>query len=135
MRLRDGPGCARHAFDAAGDVGLAFAGLDRAHGGIDCRESGGAQAVEGDASDFDRKACQQQGHARNVAIVLAGLVGAAEVHLLDDLGRDAGATQHLREDKRSQIIGADVLERAAVATDGRAHRFNDDRFGHDSLRQ
>ncbi len=37
---------------------------------------------------------QQHRHARHVAVVLAGLVGAAEVHLVHLLARHAGAREH-----------------------------------------
>ena len=58
---------------------------------------GRAQAVHGHAGHRLRQARQQRRHARDVAVVLAGLVGAAEVDVLD-LGRvDAGALDRRRD--------------------------------------
>ena len=46
-------------------------------------EAGRAQPVDGDAGHAIRQARQQQRHARDVAVVLAGLVGAAEDDLVE----------------------------------------------------
>ena len=70
-------GRARHRFDAAGDGELDLAGADRARGGADRLHARGAQPVERRARHAVRQAGEQQRHARDVAVVLAGLVGAA----------------------------------------------------------
>ena len=73
----------RHRFDAAGDCEIDLAGADRASGSPDCIEPRGAQAVQRLAGNRIRQARQQQRHPRHVAVVLAGLVGAAEINLVD----------------------------------------------------
>ena len=96
---------ARHRLDAAGQhqVGLAEAELA---GALDGRlEAGGAEAVDGHAGHLDREARQQAGHAGHVAVVLAGLVGAAHVDLVDRGGvelvaRDGGARPRGRPGRR-----------------------------------
>jgi hypothetical protein len=72
-----------HRFDAAGDGEFHFAGADRARGVADRVEPGGAEPVDGDARDRIGQAGEQQRHARDIAVVLAGLVGAAEEHFVE----------------------------------------------------
>ena len=89
LRLAHDERRARHPLDAAGDHEVGLAGADRprrrptasspdAHSrltvmpGIDVRQAG-----------------QQQRHAGDVAVVLAGLVGAAEIHLVERRPVDA----------------------------------------------
>ena len=47
----------------------------------------------------DRQPGQQQRHARDVAVVLTGLVGAAQNHILDGLWRDARARRPPRRSR------------------------------------
>ena len=64
------------------------------------------------------QAGEQQRHARDVAVVLAGLVGAAEDHVVDRGGGHAGVALHQLADRvRGEIVGADLGEAAAVAAD------------------
>ena len=67
-------------------------------------------------------------HPRDVAVVLAGLVGAAEDHVLDQRRVDAGAIDHGAQHERRQVVGPDGRERAAVAPDRRAHGLDDPRL-------
>jgi hypothetical protein len=54
---------------------------------------------------------RQAGHAGKVAIVLAGLVGAAEDDVVDLVPVDAGVAVDQRLDRdRGEIVGADVGE-------------------------
>src|SRR5205085_122536 len=58
--------------------------------------AGAAQAVQGDTARFVRKPRQQPGHAREVAIVLARLVGAAEDDVVDLIPVDSGIARKQR---------------------------------------
>ena len=75
---------AGHRFDAAADEHVAVADRDRVGGRVDRLEPGAAQPVDGQPADLDREVGQEQGHPRDVAVVLAGLVGAAEDDVLDE---------------------------------------------------
>ena len=115
---------------------LALAGFDGAHRGVDRRQARGTQTVESDRGHLHREARQQQRHAGDVAVVFAGLVGAAQVHLFNDLELRTFARRRTSvEDQRRQVVRAHLLEHAAMTADGRADRFDDDRFGHEDLRR
>ena len=73
----------RHALDTPSDEEIPFPGLDAAGGTGDRAESGGAEAVDGFAGDGHRQAGEQERHARDIAVVLAGLVGATHDHVGD----------------------------------------------------
>jgi hypothetical protein len=72
-----------HRFDAAGNGEFHVAGADRPRRVADRVQPRGAQPVDGDAGDRVRQPGKQQRHARHVAIVLAGLIGAAEKDLVE----------------------------------------------------
>ena len=65
-------------------------------------------------------------HARDVAVVLARLVRAAEPHVLDLARGNAGALDRLADHERREIVRAHARERAAVAPDRRANSREDD---------
>src|SRR5262249_27414032 len=125
---------ARHRLDAAGDGEIDLAAFDRARGVADRVETGGAEAVDGEAGDGIGKSGNQQGHARDVAVVLAGLIGAAKHDLVDRRPIDVGMALEKRLDRHGgKVIGAHLGERAAVAADRRAHRIAEEDvadFGH-----
>ena len=123
-------GRARHALDAAGDEDLAFAAADGARRHVDRRQPGGAQPVDGHPGGFNGQPGQQGGHARHVAVVFAGLVGAAEVDLLDQPGVDSGAVEQAADDECGQVVGAHFGQHAAQRSDRRADGIDDDGFGH-----
>src|SRR3546814_10130476 len=109
---------AAHAFRPAGDdeVGIAAADRPRRHG--NSVHAGAAEAIERDAARRVGKAGEQPGHAGEVAIVLAGLVGAAE----DDVVAVGPVHTRLAVDQRldrdgGEIVGADMAERTALAAD------------------
>ena len=60
-------------------------------------------------------------HPRDVAVVLARLVGAAEVDVLDLACVDARALHGGRDHLAGQVVRPHARERAAVTPDGRAH--------------
>ena len=109
------------------EVEVALAELDRAGGAVDRLQAGGAEAVDGGAGDAVGQAGEQRRHPRHVAVVLARLVGGAEVDVVDPLGVDAGALDHGGDRVRGQVVGADAGERAAVGAHRRAHRVDYDR--------
>jgi hypothetical protein len=68
-------------------------------------------------------------HARDVAVVLAGLVGAAVEDVVERAPVEVGMAQHQRPDGQSgEIVGSDRGERAAVAADGGAYGVADEGF-------
>ena len=101
LGLLDDPGRAAHRLDAAGQVEVALTQLHRPGGAVDRLQAGGAEAVDGGAGDALREPGQQRRHPRHVAVVLAGLVGGAEVDVDDPLGVDAAAL-----DARRAIVWA-----------------------------
>ena len=68
--------------------------------------------------------------ARDVAVVLARLVGAAEPDVLDLRPGDAGALDRGGDGERREVVGPHVGEPAAVAADGRPHGGEDHRATH-----
>src|SRR6266545_4977735 len=124
------PRASRHALDAAGDEQIAVVGLDGAAGLVDRFESGTAQAVHRRPRDRVGQAGEQGSIARDIARVFAGLVGTAEINVFDFIFVDAGLFNHLGDDIRGEIIGADIFQYAAVASHWRAHSFDDYGFSH-----
>src|SRR5205823_5602878 len=74
-----------------------------------------------------REPAEQQGHARDVAVVLAGLVGAPEDDVVDRLAREAVPLDHRLDRAGREIVRPDGRENAAVAPDGRADGVDDHR--------
>ena len=74
--------------------------------GIDSMpETGGAETIEREAGNGLRQAGQQQRHPRHVAVVLAGLVGAAIDDIVDSLPVDAGiALDQCPQRYRAEIV-------------------------------
>ena len=124
-------GRAGHALDAARDhhVGLAkFHRTRRMAGGLEART---AEPVHGGARDLDRQTGQQACHARDVAIVLAGLVHAAIDHVVDRAPVDIGIALHQRLDGMGgEVVDPHAAEAAVVAADGGADGVANVGFGH-----
>jgi hypothetical protein len=91
---------ARHRLDPTGNEELAVPGADRVRSAHNRREPGRAKAVDGDTGDRLWEAGEERGHARDVAVVLARLIGSAEVDVLDLCGVDACALDRLLDDER-----------------------------------
>ena len=117
---------AAHGLDSAGDHQTGFTGLDGARRGAERVEPGAAQAVDGRSGNVERQAGEQQGHARDVAVVFAGLVGTA----VDDVGHggpvDRGIAFHQRlERDGAEVVGAYGGQGSGIApergTDGVAN--------------
>ena len=80
------------------------------------------------------QAGEQQGHAGDVAVVLAGLVGAAEDHVLHRFPVHAGVALPQRlQGHGAEVVGADRGEAAGVAADGGADGVADEGVGHGFL--
>ena len=62
---------------------------------VDRLQAGAAEPVHRLPGDRRRQPGQQQRHARDVAIILARLVGAAHDHVFDNLSRNARALDRL----------------------------------------
>ena len=105
-------------------------GADGLRGARDRMEAGAAEPVDRLARDLDRQAREQRRHPRDVPVVLASLVGAAENDVLDAVRRE-GRAPHQAGDRRSrQIIGAELGQRAAGPADRGAHRGGDEGLAH-----
>ncbi|MNZ82899.1 hypothetical protein D3C78_1016110 [compost metagenome] len=108
-----------HRLDAAGNRQLHLAAGDGAKGGADSVHARGAEAVQGHTRHAVRQACQQQRHARDVAVVFAGLVGAAEEHLVQQIPLHLRVALDQRLDRYGgQVIGTHAGQGAAEAADG-----------------
>ena len=121
----------RHGFDAAGHRQLYFAGADGARHARERVEPRAAQSVDGGTRYRHRQPREQRRHARDVAVVLARLVGAAEHHLLDRGRIEPGvALEERRQRDGGEVVGAHRGERTAVAPDGSTHRIADEGLLH-----
>ena len=82
------------------------------------------------AGDRVRQPREQRTHARDVAVVLACLVGAAEVDVLDRGAVDPGALDRSRDRDSGEVVRPHSRERAAVPPDRRPDRGENDRAWH-----
>jgi hypothetical protein len=106
---------------AAGDGEIDLAGTDRARRIADRVEPRSAQPVHRNARNGIRQAREKKRHARNVAIVLAGLVGAADNHLVERRPVGLRIALHQRPDRDGgEIVRPHLRQRAAIAADGGA---------------
>ena len=128
-----------HGFCAAGDDDARGAGADALIGERDGFKTGGAEAIDGGARDFDGQAGAQSGHARDVQSLLAFGLSAAEDDVVDGgFLRAREPCSKARVDRNcSKIVGARGGERAfGCAANGRANGADEDGFGMDgSCRQ
>ena len=114
---------ARHAFDAACNHQPRFACLDGARCGADRVHTRAAQTVDGCARRSRGQAGQQSRHASHVTVVVTGLIGTAIDHVVECLPVDTGIALDQRPDRyRAEVVGADILQGAAVAADWGANR-------------
>ena len=93
---------------------------------FDRLQPGAAQPVDGLAGDLDREPGEQRGHARDVAVVLARLVGAAEDDVLDRARRRCRSARRPRAiATAARSSGRTVGQRPAVAADRGPDRVDD----------
>src|SRR5690606_857903 len=116
--------------DAAGRVQLALAEHHAARRLRHGLETGAAEAVHGHARHADGEAGQQRAHARDVPVVLAGLVRAAQVDVGHVALGDARPLGHRPQREGREVVGPHRRERAAVAADRRAHGRHDHGLPH-----
>ena len=84
-----------HAFNTTGHHDLSFAARDGARGDGHRVEARTTETVDGRGGDGHRKAGEQRGHAGDVAIILAGLIGAADEHVIHRGGVEGGVADQI----------------------------------------
>jgi hypothetical protein len=132
-RLAHHEGRAGHRLDPARDGEIDLAAAYRAGGLADRVEPGGAEAVDRDPRNAVRQSGKQQRHAGDVAVVLAGLVGAAVEHVVERGPVRLGIASDERPDGHGrEIVGAHLGKGATVTTDRRSHRIADEGIAHRS---
>ena len=111
-------GRARHAFDTAGDDQIGITTPNRPRGEADSLQTGAAEAIDRHTRNRRRQTREQQRHPRDIAIILAGLIGPAEDNVIDAIPVDPGVTilQH-PQTMSAEIVRPDILEHAAVAAE------------------
>ena len=117
--------CAAHALYATGNDHLGIANGDGVRGGGERLQARAAEAIHGLPGNLNGVAGNEERHARDVAVVFASLVGAAQDHIVDVGGVDAAARNDRFEHRGGKVVGTNASERAAVAAEGGAQRLND----------
>jgi len=79
-------------------------------------------------ADLDRQPGHESGHPGDVAVVLTGLIGAAEDHVLDLEGVYARSLDQGSDDGRGEVVGPDCRQRPAVPPKRAAQRGHDPGF-------
>ena len=131
--LRHDKGRPRHGFHPAGDHQLRLTGLDRPRGGDDSVHARPAQPVDGRPRHAVGQAGKQQAHAGDIAIVLAGLVDAAEDDIIDHVPIQVGMPRHQRFQRHgAEIVGANAGKRPGKAANRRADIIADKSLSHGS---
>ena len=100
-----------HRLHAAGDDDLELAGADELVGQRDGVEAGQADLVDRQRGDVHRDAALDGGLARR-DLARAGLDDVAHDHVVDLVGRDAGALERGLDGDPAEVRGGEVLERA-----------------------
>ena len=80
------------------------------------------------------KSGQEQRHPRDVAVVLAGLVGAAEDDVLDEAGIEPGPVDDRAQHGRGEVVRPNGCQGAAVAADRRPDGLDDPGLAEGSVR-
>jgi hypothetical protein len=124
---------AAHRLDAAGQEQVALARADRAGRLVQRLEARCAKAVDGRARCLDGQPREQSRHARDVAVLLAGAVGVAEVDVVDPRRVDARALDDRGDRARGQVVRPDAGEHAAVAADRGADSIQNQGFRHRAI--
>ncbi len=109
-----------HRLHAAGHADVAVAEGEIGGRPVERVEARAAQPVDGRSRHRVRQPGEEHGHAGDVAVVLAGLVGGAP-HDVGDLRRiERGvAAEEGAEHRRREVVGTDVAQGAAMAADRR----------------
>ena len=99
-------------------------------GADDGREARGTEPIQRHAGNRVGQTREQRRHPGDVAVVLARLVRAAEIHVLDLRRIDAGSLYRRCNCDRRQIIRTHFGQAASVAPDRRPDRGKHDRATH-----
>ncbi len=122
-----------HVLDAAGDLHVLGVGGDALGGAVDGLQAGAAVAIDGDAANLDGQAGDEGGHARDVVALLALLLDAAPLNVLDRRRRHAGTLDQGAHQVRRQIVGPHIAEDALLgvsAANRRADGIDDNGMAH-----
>ncbi|MNO56183.1 hypothetical protein D3C76_466930 [compost metagenome] len=133
VRLAHDERRAGHAFGAAGQVQPALAAGDRPRRVDHRRQAAGAQAVDRLPRHPPRQTGSEQGITRQVAAVLAGLVGAAEDHILQVVDSEAGGLHDPRQQRADQVVRTHPGQGAGVAAERSAQAGIDIGIEHDEV--
>src|SRR5438309_2299125 len=74
------------------------------------------------ARHLDRQPREQRGHPRHVAVVLAGLIGAPQNHVVDGARIDSGLLDHGPDRYRGEIVGRSEERRVGKERRSRGSR-------------
>lgn len=112
--------CADHVFDAAGSQQFRFAATDCLRRAADGAEDISALPIDRRARHHAWQSGERCGHARDVAIFRARLIGAAEQNVVGRYPIHAGMTLD-QDPQRSggKVVGADRSQRNARTADRR----------------
>ena len=102
----------RHAVEAAGDVGVALAGLDAHRREVDAHHRRRAGPLDADADR--RRESGQEWNGRRRMRLLAHHLHRSQKDPVDAVPFRRRAAQNLVQDEDGQIVGADVAEAAAA---------------------
>src|SRR5206468_7843232 len=91
-----------------------------------------ALTVDGRAAHGLGPTRDERNHAAEVPPLLADLRDASELDVLDLPRLELVSRQQSVEDLRSQVVAADLRQRAVLLADRRAHGVDDVRSGHDT---
>ena len=127
--LRHHPRRAAHGLDATPDRELRVTGHHGARCLSDRLEARAAEPVDGRSGHLLREPRQQRRHARHIAVVLPGLVRAAEEDLVERGRIDLGAVDDRAQHVGGQVIGANPGEDTAVSSERTADSSHDHRLG------
>ena len=116
LRLGHDKRGAAHTFHPARQHNRRVAGHYLARAAMHSLHRRAAQPVERRTRHCLGQSGQEQGHARHIAVVLSGLVDAAQQHIFDGCWVYAGPFHQRADHKRGQIVRAHRRKRAAVTT-------------------
>jgi hypothetical protein len=119
------PWGAAHGLSASGQVEVTLAEAQSARGLVHGLQSRGAEPVHGYPRHLSRQARQQRGHPSGVAVVLARLVGGAQVDVTHRARVDARSLDGLSEHVGGEVVRPDPGERPAITAHRRANRVDD----------
>ena len=121
---------ARHRLDSAGDADIDGARCYQPCDHVVRLLRGAALRINRRSGDRVRQAGRKPGVSRDVRRLLARLRHATADDLLDQLGLDAGALDHLRLRVGEQLHRVQPRQLPVALADRRSHRLDNDSFRH-----